>query len=254
MKLSFASILAMGIILASNSAAAAQCVEADKPGTTFEGALTQHTFRDAAGRPEKAFILTLSAPVCLSGTEESDNVRSARTIHIFSSDDATARRMQRFVDGMVLVRGTAFGALTVHHHAPIVMDISEITSSKVHGPPVAAIHIVEPSGDPEPTYSKSREPTAQELIETWRASNRFMPEKKVDRERFEIIDRRVAWDRFGRAFLQFRILSPSGDAMSFAMARCRGIGRDAKARVAETGLSLRRLARWRQLRERLGAL
>ena len=223
MKPSFASILAMGIILALSSAAAAQCVAAHEPGTTFEGALARHTFKDAAGRSEEAFILTLSAPACLSGTEETDNVRSVRTIHIFSSEDATARRLQRFVGGMVLIRGTAFGALTAHRHAPIVLDVSEIASARLQEPAAAAVKsILDPSGEANPAYATSKEPTAQELIETWRASNQFMTEKKVDRERFEIIDRRVVWDKFGRAFLQFRILSPSGDAMSFARARCQG--------------------------------
>ncbi len=151
MKLSFASILAMGIILALSSAAAAQCVAAHEPGTTFEGALAQHTFTDAGGRSEKAFILTLSAPVCLSGTEEIDNVRSARTIHIFSSQDATARSLQRFVGGMVLIRGTAFGALTAHHHAPIVLDVSEITPARLQEPTAAAVKSIwAPPANPIP--------------------------------------------------------------------------------------------------------
>ena len=222
MRLSVASILAAGIILVSGSAAAAQCIEADTPGTTLEGALTQRTFTDAAGRPEPTFILTLAAPVCLAGAEETDDVKDTHTIHVFSNDASVARRIQRFLDSQVRVRGTPFGALTAHHHAPIVMDVSEITSAEARSQPAAATSIVEPSGNPSPSYSKAKEPTAQELIETWRASNQFMPEKKVDRERFEIIDRRVAWDKYGRAFLQFRILSPSGDAMSFARARCRG--------------------------------
>src|SRR5450756_1877617 len=46
--------------------------------------------------------------------------------------------------------------------------------------------IVEPTGNPKPAYSKDREPSAQQLIETWRSSNEFMPGKKVDRERFEL--------------------------------------------------------------------
>lgn len=222
MKLSLALIVAMAAILGSGQKAAAQCMQGDKPGEIAQGALAQGMFRDAAGRPEQAFILTLAVPTCLSGAEESDNVKSTRTIHIFSSDDSVGRRIHRFVGSTVVVRGTAFGALTVHHHAPIVMDVSEIASASAQGASVATTNIVEPTGDPKPSYSKDREPTAQQLIETWRASNEFMPEKRVDKERFEILDRRVAWGKYGRAFLQFRILSPAGNAMTFASSRCPG--------------------------------
>jgi hypothetical protein len=82
--------------------------------------------------------------------------------------------------------------------------------------------IVEPTGNAKPAYSKEKEPSAQQLIETWRSSNELMPGKKVDKERFEIVDRRVAWAKFGRAFLQFRILSAAGDAMAWASTRCPG--------------------------------
>ena len=134
MRRSFVSLLAAGIILVSGSAAGAQCIEADSPGAMVEGDLTQRMFTDAAGRPEPAFILTLAAPACLTGSEETDNVKDTRTIHVFSTDASMMQRIQRFVDSMVLVRGTAFGALTVHHHAPIVMDAREINSAKAQMP------------------------------------------------------------------------------------------------------------------------
>ena len=91
--------------------------------------------------------------------------------------------------------------------------------------------IVEPTGNPKPAYSKDREPSAQQLIETWRSSNEFMPGKKVDRERFEIVDRHVVLGKYGRAFLQFRILSPEGDAMAWASARCRGRSKPVEIQV-----------------------
>jgi hypothetical protein len=87
----------------------------------------------------------------------------------------------------------------------------------------ARAEIVEPTGNPNPEYSKAREPDAQALIETWRSSNKFMTGKHVERERFEILDRRIALGGAEpRAFLEFRILSPQGDALSFAAARCPG--------------------------------
>jgi hypothetical protein len=91
--------------------------------------------------------------------------------------------------------------------------------------------IVEPSGSPRPEYSKARDPSAAQLIETWRSSNRFMTEKKVDNERFEVIDRRVVNGRISRAFVQFRILSAGDDAASFAARRCPGRTRPVEIQV-----------------------
>lgn len=95
-------------------------------GEIAEGRLSVGQFEDAAGRPETAYILTLPVPTCLSGSDEMGNVETAETIHVFSFDDALLAQLKRFVGKDVQVRGTPFGAHTAHHHAPIVMDISEI--------------------------------------------------------------------------------------------------------------------------------
>jgi hypothetical protein len=86
-----------------------------------EGKLAVASKRDAAGRPEKPYILTLASP-----KDSADSVKSSRTIHIFSSRDKVHAQIARFVGKTVLVRGQPFAAHTAHHHAPIVMDISEI--------------------------------------------------------------------------------------------------------------------------------
>src|SRR5580692_1406294 len=49
----------------------------------------------------------------------------------------------------------------------------------------ASLGIVEPSGNPKPEYSKAADPSAADLIETWRSANQNMQNKRVDRERFE---------------------------------------------------------------------
>jgi hypothetical protein len=84
----------------------------------------------------------------------------------------------------------------------------------------APISIVGSTGNLNPEYSKAREPSAQQLIETWRSFNKHITGKRVDQERFEILDWRVVQGKYPRAFLQFRILPPLGDALSFARARC----------------------------------
>jgi len=68
----------------------------------------------------------LPAPVCLSGADDIDKVSSADTIHVYSSDEAVAQSLKQLVGKKVKVKGNAFGAITAHHHAPIVMEISEI--------------------------------------------------------------------------------------------------------------------------------
>jgi hypothetical protein len=95
----------------------------------------------------------------------------------------------------------------------------------------APLGIVEPSGNPKPEYSKARDPSAAQLIETWRSANQNMSEKRVDRERFEILDRRVVQGRHPRAFLQFRILPAEGDATQWAAARCPGHDRPIEIQV-----------------------
>ena len=91
--------------------------------------------------------------------------------------------------------------------------------------------IVEPTGDLKPAYSKEMEPSAQQLIETWRSSNQSLDDKRVDTERFEIVGRRVVLGKISRAFLQFRILSPEGDAIAWAGARCPGRKRPVEIQV-----------------------
>src|SRR3989304_7860245 len=111
----------------ASQSAAAECMRANEGEEIAEGTLSLGNFEDAAGRPEQAFILTLPVPACLSGSDpELDVVESTTTIHIFSSDDAVAKSLKQFVGKSVRVRGTPFGAHTAHHHAPIVMDVSEI--------------------------------------------------------------------------------------------------------------------------------
>lgn len=122
----YALLIAAAVALAPLPSAAAQCMQANAPGEIAEGTLSLGKFEDAAGRPEQAFILALPVPTCLSGSDEMDNVEDVETIHIYASDDAVARTIKRFVGKDVQVRGTPFGAHTAHHHAPVVMDISEI--------------------------------------------------------------------------------------------------------------------------------
>ena len=92
------------------------------------GKLVILSAHDAAGRPETAYILNLQTSACLMAEEQEDNVKSASTIHIFGRNDAVQARIASFVGRTVVVRGRPFPALTAHHHAPIVMEISTISA------------------------------------------------------------------------------------------------------------------------------
>jgi uncharacterized protein DUF4431 len=116
-------ILVLGLGVTTASAA---CMSDQSPREIAEGRLSIASRTDAAGRPEKPYILTLAKPACLTAKDPDDSVESTRTIHIFSTQDKVHARIARFVGKTVLVRGQPFAAHTAHHHAPIVMDISEI--------------------------------------------------------------------------------------------------------------------------------
>ena len=121
-----AALVALTTLLAASTASAAECMQDNEEGQIAEGRLSLGQFEDAAGNPEQAFILTLPVPTCLDGTDPDGAVDGTTTIHIFSLDESTAASIKQFVGKDVHVRGTPFAAHTAHHHAPIVMDVSEI--------------------------------------------------------------------------------------------------------------------------------
>src|SRR5690349_5718657 len=67
------------------SAASGACLQANQDGQMAEGILSLGSFEDAHDRPEKAYILTLSTPACLSGGDEMDKVESADTAPTLST-------------------------------------------------------------------------------------------------------------------------------------------------------------------------
>jgi hypothetical protein len=118
-------LLVLAMTIVASTSHAAQCMQDDEADQIAEGRLSLGAFEDAAGRPEQAFILTLPVPTCLDSEDAEGAVDSTVTIHIFSLDEALVVSIEKFVGKDVHVRGAPFGA-TAHHHAPIVMDVSEI--------------------------------------------------------------------------------------------------------------------------------
>lgn len=94
---------------------------------------------------------------------------------------------------------------------------------------VAPVIITLPNKPPK--RSSERNPTAQALIETWLDGYGWPKNKRFDEERYEIVKHRVVWAQFGRALLQFRVLSLDGDAMAFAAKRCPGRNRPIEMQI-----------------------
>lgn len=126
MRRRLAAFLCAAAVLFATPAWSA-CMQAEHEETA-EGWLKSERFKDANGGPESAYILHLSAPACMDANELTGKIDHARTIHIFSPDKDVSKRIKRLVGKAVRVRGKPFGSHTAHHHAPIVMEVSEIAA------------------------------------------------------------------------------------------------------------------------------
>jgi hypothetical protein len=118
--------LVIGVLMLSATTASAECLKANVEGQGAQGRLTIGRAHDAAGRPERPYILRLSASACLDADDPDEAVKNTRTIHVAPADEKMTPAFRRLVGKIVTVRGNPFGAHTAHHHAPIVMLVTEI--------------------------------------------------------------------------------------------------------------------------------
>ena len=119
-------MVAASVFMACTASAAEPCMSDTSDKETAVGKLSIGRAQDAAGRPERPYILTLQTPACLMAGDPEDNVKKTSTIQIFSTLDTVSNQITRFAGKSIAVRGRPFPAHTAHHHAPIVMDISAI--------------------------------------------------------------------------------------------------------------------------------
>ena len=103
----------------------AQCLKPNVEGQAAQGQLTIGRAQDANGRPERPYILRLSANACLDADPPDDPVKATRTIHVVPNETLIAA-FRQLTGKAVAVTGSPFGAHTAHHHAPIVMMVSDI--------------------------------------------------------------------------------------------------------------------------------
>src|SRR5580700_1397131 len=86
----------------------AECLKSNVEGQRVQGQLTIGRAHDAAGRPEKPYILRLATSACLDADDTDEAVKSTRTIHVFPADERLQPAFQRFVGKIVIVHGSPF--------------------------------------------------------------------------------------------------------------------------------------------------
>jgi hypothetical protein len=119
-----AALLALAVVLPlAAPASASTCLTADG----VENVAGQLVVRSVDKR--EVLMLRLAAPICLSGPARADNVVSSQLIHIYSNVAGMARALKRLSGRLVQVRGRPFGAISVYHRAPIVMEVVDVDQS-----------------------------------------------------------------------------------------------------------------------------
>jgi uncharacterized protein YceK len=118
------------VLTAAGAGALLACMNDQSDAEPAQGTLRIVSAEDAAGRAETAYILQLPASVCLDTIDPADNVSESDRIHVFSSNPSVHSSIERYVGTNIKVRGRPFPAHTAHHHALIVMDITEISASE----------------------------------------------------------------------------------------------------------------------------
>jgi hypothetical protein len=82
--------------------------------------------------------------------------------------------------------------------------------------------IVGPLENVAPKRSTDHDPSARALIDTWLAGYAWPKQKRFDQDRYEILERRIAWQKIGRAIQVLRLLPLQGDGQALAVTRCPG--------------------------------
>ena len=95
---------------------AGDCVRANEDGAIAEGRLIAR---------DDAIILKLPKAMCLEGPEDSDSVPATAEIHVYSMNDGTQETLRKLIGKDVHLEGSFMGAMTQHHKAPIVMQVTE---------------------------------------------------------------------------------------------------------------------------------
>ena len=138
-----AALVALVFLAAGRPLGAEPCLRYAPDTVQIAGTLSRHTFYGAPGfgedpkhdAKETGFYLDLAAPVCRAvGRDDGDVAKTGiRRIQLVL-DAAGYDRLRPFLGKRVTLRGTLSGAITGHHHAPVLLDVEK----PARGEPVQA--------------------------------------------------------------------------------------------------------------------
>jgi hypothetical protein len=129
----FALIFIAAVTSASPAFAARdRCLPYGPDIVSITGTLVRRVFYGAPGfgedpqhdQKETGFYLDLAIPMCtLAGRDDADRpLESVRRVQLVL-DSAGYARLRPVLGKRVTLRGTLFGAITAHHHAPVLLDV-----------------------------------------------------------------------------------------------------------------------------------
>lgn len=117
--------------------APSRCVDSSRAGAgvTLAGKLTLVNF---AGQPndesavrrdagQRALILELPRHICFDDGEFADGSERFDRVHVHATDKRLTKMLQDAVGRDVTVSGTAMGAHTAHHRAPMILLVKSVT-------------------------------------------------------------------------------------------------------------------------------
>jgi hypothetical protein len=139
-RFTLASVIYFAMCAAALSASDA-CVDVkQQSGFSFEGALSYSIFAGPPNyedvrkgdTPESTYILKLDTPICVTGDEVLKPTDRFDKIQVYPAETGAAGRflsrdLRRLIGKRVVVEGISpFGGHTRHHHAPLVLPISNV--------------------------------------------------------------------------------------------------------------------------------
>ena len=104
--------------------------EPDTVGVT--GTLARHMYYGAPGygedpkhdEKEVGFYLDLARPICMASGGDDVNVAKTGIARIqLVLDEKGYARLRPFLGKRITLRGTLFGAITGHHHTPVLLSV-----------------------------------------------------------------------------------------------------------------------------------
>ena len=110
------------------------CLSYEPDTVRVSGTLARHMYYGAPGygedpkhdAKELGFYLDLSAPICMSAGGDDVNAAKSgiRRIQLVLDEQGYAQ-LRPFLGKRITLRGTLFGAITGHHHTPVLLTVSE---------------------------------------------------------------------------------------------------------------------------------